>query len=291
MTRKHRVAKIFYPFLDYTGFLDFYGIIRHSVDSLCWILMFHHISARLLDLPLSNVPPEKFEKIMRYLLTKGFKIISLSQLAEHLENRGEPPRKSVVITFDDGLKNNYLYAYPILRKYDLPATIFLTTGLIESKIEITSFSKTWNDIFSKFPEEGSPLSWEEIREMSENGIEFGAHTVTHPRLTRIPLGKAKEEIEQSKKEIEDKIGKEVKHFAYPYGDFNEALIEIVRETGFLSAVTGALSPVTKEANLYAMGRLDCAIASNFHYFKALLSGFVPDLKGVWKRFSKKEEII
>jgi peptidoglycan/xylan/chitin deacetylase (PgdA/CDA1 family) len=114
--------------------------------------------------------------------------------------------------------------------------------------------------------------------MSENGIEFGAHTVSHPRLTKIPLEKAREEIEESKREIEEKLGKQVKCFSYPYGDYNAEIIEIVKEAGFTCAVAPHSFPISKWTNFYKLGRIDPVLASNFHHFKALLSGFVSDLK-------------
>jgi len=277
-TRLHRIAKFFYPVLDFSGFLNLYSSLRTRINPLCWVLMYHHISDQLVGQMLSNVSPRLFEKQIKYLLSRNFKVISLTQLVESLKGNSTLPPKSVVITFDDGYKNNYIYAYPILRKYNLPATIFLTTGFLNGSVKPTSFSGTYKKIFSEYPQEGVPLSWEEIREMSENGIDFGAHTVSHPRLTKIPLKKAREEIEESKREIEEKLGKQVKCFAYPYGDYNEKIIELVKEAGFSCAAAGHPSPISKRTNTYKLGRIDPAIASDFHYFKALLSGFVSDLK-------------
>ena len=278
-TRLHRIAKLFYPFLDYSGFLDLYCSLRTRIKPLCWVLMYHHISEQLVGQPLSNVSPRLFEKQIKFLLSRDFKVISLTQLVESLKGNSPLPPHSVVITFDDGYKNNFLHAYPILRKYDLPATIFLTTGFVNGNIEPGSYSMAYRELFSKCPNQAKewlPLSWEEIREMSENGIDFGAHTVSHPRLTKIPLEKAREEIEESKREIEEKLGKEVKCFAYPYGDYNEEIIELVKTAGFACAVTTHPFPISKLTNFYALGRI--GIDSDFHYFKALLSGFVSDLK-------------
>jgi peptidoglycan/xylan/chitin deacetylase (PgdA/CDA1 family) len=278
--RLHKIAKLFYPVLDFSGFLDLYCSLRTRINPLCWILMYHQISDYLGQLPL-NVTPSLFEKQIKYLLSRNFKVISLTQLVEYLKGNSTLPPKSVVITFDDGYKNNYLHAYPILKKYNLPATIFLITGFVNGNIKPGSYSQAYREIFSKcsnYTKEWLPLSWEEIREMSENGIEFGAHTVSHPRLTKIPLKKAREEIELSKREIEEKLGKEVKCFAYPYGDYNEKIIELVKEAGFACAAAGYPSPISKRTNTYKLGRIDPAIASDFHYFKALLSGFVSDLK-------------
>ncbi|MBC7329537.1 polysaccharide deacetylase family protein [bacterium] len=274
-TRLHCIAKLFYPLLDFSGFLDLYLFLRARIKPICWILVYHHISDDLGQM-FTNVTPRLFEKQIRYPLARNFKVLSLAQLIEYIQRNSQLPSRSVVITFDDGYKNNYIYAYPILRKYKLPATIFLTTGLINGSIKPTSLSEIYREIFSKYPQEGLSLQWEEIREMSDNGIEFGAHTVSHPLLTRVSLDKAREEIELSKMEIEEKLGKEVKYFSYPYGDYNEEIIEIVKVVGFHCALTVEPFPIKKWTNLYKLGRI--AIVSNFHHFKALASCFVSDIK-------------
>ncbi|MGB9878232.1 MAG: polysaccharide deacetylase family protein, partial [bacterium] len=256
--------------------------IRQRVSPISWVLVYHHIYPGLRNLPFLNVSPGDFEKQIKFLLTRNYKIISLSEMIEYFKEKGKPPSRAVVITFDDGFKNNYLYAYPILRKYNLPATIFLTTGFIKGGTKCVSFSPTWKKIFQEFPQSALPLSWDEVRVMGKNGIDFGAHTISHPHLLKLSYDEAREEIIQSKKEIEEKIGKEVKYFSYPYGEYNERIIEFVKEVGFTCVLSTNCSPFSKKTSIWEIGRIDGAGVLNFPYFGALLSGFVTDFKGLFR---------
>jgi peptidoglycan/xylan/chitin deacetylase (PgdA/CDA1 family) len=270
-----------------------------------------------------SVSPNSFEKQVEYL-TRNYDVISLSHLLEILQRSNIPPAKSVCFTFDDGYEDNYTYAYPILKRYGVPATFFLTTEYIGSQISPFSllrslqytqikklklseigefklhspkerwqaFCTIWEEL-KGMPEErareiieeinslsgvdilfseGPMLSWEEIREMSENGMEFGAHTRRHPNLVSQPtLEEARWEIEQSKRDIEGKLGKEVKAFAYPYGKFDERIMEIVKEAGFMGAVTMLPQWVKGGENPYLLGRI--SPSDDFAIFKAKIAGF------------------
>jgi hypothetical protein len=216
-----------------------------------------------------------------------------------------------------------------LRKYNAPATIFLTTGYIGcswpfhkacfavwntgvGEFEVDGLGRyclkssgdrliAMNKITTglmKLPEreknlmvetllkvlgvdlpdgfgEGLSLSWDEVLEMSQNGISFGAHTVTHTNLTRLPIEEARREIVQSKKEIEKRVGAPCTLFAYPNGEFNAEIIELLNESGFKGAVTTIPGMITKRANPFMLNRITAG--SDFYTFKAYLSGLYPDL--------------
>jgi peptidoglycan/xylan/chitin deacetylase (PgdA/CDA1 family) len=119
------------------------------------------------------------------------------------------------------------------------------------------------------------LSWEEVKEMSNSGITFGAHTVTHAILTKVPLAQARYEILQSKKEIEEKIGRPVSAFSYPYGgfeDLNDEIINLLKESGFICAVTCIPKTVHYKVNPYKLGRILPEVKSgcDLNHFKLML---------------------
>ncbi len=222
----------------------------------------------------------------------------------------------MAITFDDGYKDNYLNAYPILKKYSSPATIFLTTGLIgngnllwldkisyalkmtvKRKLVINGSTYQLNNQpekvktffllykylievaetrknviieeikgqleISNFNELSDlMLSWDDIRVMSMNNISFGAHTINHPILSRISLDEARKEIVQSKIDIEKETGTCVDLFAYPngkYEDFNEDIMKIVQDAGFICACSTFDETNSNDTNLYSLNRMPFAL--------------------------------
>ncbi len=177
------------------------------------ILAYHHLSEGEGAL---FVGPFNFEKQIEFILKRN-SIISLEKLISE--------EKGTSITFDDGYEENYLIAYPILKKYNLTATIFLTTDYVEKR---------------------DYLTWKEIKEMANNGFSFGSHTISHPHLTEIPLKEAKREIVDSKEVIEDKIGRAVKFFCYPFGEFNDEIKELVNGAEYQGAVVTPKSGGIKE---------------------------------------------
>lgn len=315
---------------EHLGFLDVYSLVRKALTySQVAILMYHRVSSG--DPPWYHgvvVKQEDFEREIVYLC-KVAQIVSLDLLVERI-SQGEPvPSRAACITFDDGYKDNYTFAYPILRKYNVPATIFLTTGYIgrswpfhkarfaiwnthvtkfkvkglgsyclnslsdrlsvmqriehlldelparEKNRAIETLLKVLDaDLPSRF-EECHTLSWDEILEMSQNGISFGAHTVTHTTLTKLPIEEAREEIIQSKNDIEKRLGAPCTLFAYPNGEFNTKIIELLKENGFTGAVTIIPGMITKRATPFMLNRITAG--SDFYTFNAYLSGFYPDL--------------
>ncbi|WP_035588196.1 polysaccharide deacetylase family protein [Hippea jasoniae] len=142
------------------------------------ILCYHHINYN------ERITPEIFEENLITLKTAGFKPIKFSELINYLENKKEPPRKTVHITFDDGYADNYIYAYPILKKHGFYATIFPVVSKISEgikratafELKSLSISESVNELIKKSPF----VSWEELKEMIESGIfEVGSHSLNH----------------------------------------------------------------------------------------------------------------
>ncbi len=204
-------------------------------------------------MPDISVSVENFEKQMAYL-KNNFNVISLKSLCRNLKQLQALPVDSVAITFDDGYKDNYLNAYPILKKYQLPATVFLISRLIGT--------------------DGDMLENREINIMNKGGIDFGSHTLTHPVLSEIDSQTATAEISESKVEIERLLGEEVDFFAYPkgkYNDFNAQIKAQVQASGYKAAFATENGLITTESDLFELKRIG---VRNFSMpvFKVRVSG-------------------
>jgi len=173
------------------------------------ILMYHSVENGVLS--GMNVSPKKFESQLKYLKKNNWNCVKISDLkGENVKN------KTVAITFDDGFENNFSQAFFLLQKYQIPATIYIST-------DIQNIQK---------------LSDENIKIMLESGlIEIGAHTKNHVNLTKIDDQLKFEEITYVKEYIKSKFNTKCESFAYPFGRFDEKTIEIVKKCGYNSAVT------------------------------------------------------
>lgn len=172
------------------------------------LLMYHSIAN---DTPTGmNTPPTKFETQLAWLKKQGYVFCTVSELLTTTQP------KAIAITFDDGFANNYLNAFPLLKKYQAKATIYLAP-------EIATIDK---------------LTTAQITEMQDSGlIEFGAHSVTHINLLQTATDPAREEIVGSKQQVEALTGVKCRSFAYPFGRFSDETVELVKAAGFVSAVT------------------------------------------------------
>lgn len=165
---------------------------------------------------------QRFASHMRTLRAKGYSLLSLNQVRDHLACKVVFPKRSVAVTLDDGYADNYTNAFPILQQYEIPATIFPIVNEIGWKNR-----RARGQSSSVHP----MLSWRQIHEMHLAGIGFGSHTLNHPRLSSLPTARARTEIQDAKKLLEDHLGTPAEHFAYPYGDLTEQTRDLVREAG------------------------------------------------------------
>ena len=179
------------------------------------ILEFHSISNNFSG-KMPILSPIAFQRFMEYIYNSKYKVISLSHLVECIEQMNPLPRNSVVITFDDGYKDNFLTCFPILKKYNFPATVFLVTGWIGK-----------NHTY---------LSWDDIKQMHDYGILFGSHTVSHPHLTELYHRELELELTKSKEIIEHKLNTKCWAFSYPYSEANKSIIEKLKRSGYRCAV-------------------------------------------------------
>jgi glycosyltransferase involved in cell wall biosynthesis len=174
------------------------------------------------------IPSRSFRRQMRILAALGRKAISFEELARSLRKGVPLPRRAVVITIDDGYRDNFELAFPILRRQRIPATIFLVSRKLGG-------SNDWGD-------EGAVadrpiLAAEQVEAMAAEGVGFGAHTRSHPRLPELGDDAVSEEIAGSKDDLEGLLGEAVETFAYPYGRFDERAVTACEQAGFAAACT------------------------------------------------------
>lgn len=186
------------------------------------ILMYHYLStpppgADAIRRDLS-VSPELFESHLAYLRQAGYQTISFEDLIYALSQEGELPNNAIIITFDDGYRDNYVNAFPLLRKYGYTATFFVFTQPID----------TYNVDY---------LTWEMVIEMHQAGMEFGSHSYRHSDLSNKDVDFLVYEILGSKEAIEERIQEPVRFFSYPAGRYDDLTIRVLESAHFWGAVT------------------------------------------------------
>jgi len=227
------------------------------------VLTFHHID----DSPsVISFPREVFRKGIRKLHERGYQAFSLSEAADFLHRGDSFPDRSFVLTFDDGYQSVYKEVFPILNRYGMRATIFLTVGKRETAVMGENRLSSLDGRVM--------LSWGEIREMQRAGFEFGAHTLTHADLTRLPLNQAKSEIFDSKEIIEQALNARVSSFSYPYGHYNDHIREMVQEH-FDCACSDRLGMISHKSDIYALERVETYYFRTDRLFHIMLTRLFP----------------
>lgn len=236
------------------------------------ILTYHRVNKDAGD--FLSIDTDDFERQMAYL-SQNYNVVSLSDIAAYFESGRQLPDYSVAITFDDGYKDNFTDAFPVLRKYRLPAAIFLVHDYIG-----TGNIFEWDEIDSDHRDtDVTVMGWSEIKEMAEAGIEFGAHTMSHPILSRIMPEQARREIRESKKQLEQRLGA-ITLFAYPRGereDFNGEIMRMVKEAGFSCAVTTVSGTNDRNSDRFALRRTAVEKDNSSEFMFRLLMMGVSDI--------------
>jgi peptidoglycan/xylan/chitin deacetylase (PgdA/CDA1 family) len=212
------------------------------------ILMYHMISYPHCEKERRYAcPPERFAQHISSLRTNGYNLVDLDIIHRQLGFQEALPPRAIAITLDDGHQDNYENAFPILQQHGVAGTIFLTAGMI-GKSNIWMQSRG----FPRRP----MLTWGQVREMSDAGVCFGAHTMTHPRLPDLCEEEARREIVESKKVIEDHLGQPVNYFAYPYGLVTDQTRVLVANAGYRIACSTRSGFNTKHTDPYILHRIE-----------------------------------
>ena len=210
--------------------------------------------------PRMHIDRETFRQHLRYLEMTGYNVIPLRHLYEYVSGkRASIPKNAIVITIDDGWRSTYTEAYPELQKRKFPFTVFIYPNII---------GKTSN-----------ALTWEQIREMSDAGVDIQSHSLTHPFLTkRRHRSKSNDqyavwlqkELAQSRRILEKETGKRVQFIAYPYGDYDDRVAEATARAGYTAALTCDFGRVKKGSDPLRMKRFVIDDRMDFTEFRKYL---------------------
>ena len=214
------------------------------------ILMYHNIAPAPPDLRVYRslyVSPRKFARQMWLLQHFGYVGLSVSAALPYL--RGERQGRVVVITLDDGYVDNLDAALPVLQDFGFSATVYMVSG------SIGRFNG-WDA--QRLGIRKPLMSVGDLRRWNDAGMEIGAHTRTHPRLTRCTDAELQDEVHGCKADLEDRLGSAVTQFCYPYGDVDDRVAAVVREAGYAAATTTRRGRAVAGADLWQLPRVQVA---------------------------------
>lgn len=173
-----------------------------------------------------SVTDRAFGSQMRLLAWLGYSTISLDAFVERVSTGKPLPPRSVILTFDDGFSSCIENAVPHLKKFGFSATFFVVPGLVGR-------GSRW--LQSRLGTELPLADWSTLRQLTKDGLECGAHSLTHAHLTELPVEAGRFEMMESKRILEEQLGRQVRHMAYPYGEYNSALCSLAKEVGYDTA--------------------------------------------------------
>jgi peptidoglycan/xylan/chitin deacetylase (PgdA/CDA1 family) len=192
------------------------------------ILVYHNLGPRSKGRLVLSA--DAFAEQMRYLKREGYRVVSLTEFVEWLQLKRQLPRKSVVLTFDDGYQSFREYAYPVLKKLGFPATLFVYTDYVGTG--------------------RNALTWEQLKSLAAEGFDVQAHSKTHGDLRRAAgetdaqyAKRMQDELADPPRLFQRQMGRAVQFLAYPYGRVDDDLLARVREQGYVAAFT-----VRRESN-------------------------------------------
>jgi peptidoglycan/xylan/chitin deacetylase (PgdA/CDA1 family) len=181
-----------------------------------------------------TVSAKSFNRQMTALRAKGYHTVTPYQVYRAMAGLAPLPPRSVVLTFDDGYRDNYTNVFPILQRHGFTATFFVITGEVGRQ---------------------GYMSWAELQGMSAAGMLIESHTVTHPVLTRIPLLAVRRELVQSRQALWHNLGIDARVLCYPYGTYNSSVIDAARAAGYVMAFTTRAGLVMEPQAIFALPRV------------------------------------
>lgn len=204
------------------------------------ILMYHSLDENE-DTTKLSLCPTGFERQMAFFYKHRYNVVPLEEMIRMIRSGQRVPHKTVAITFDDGYKNNFECAFPVLKRYGFPATIFVVTGFIGRD---------------------GYMDWADMKILEDNGISIGSHTRSHLWLPGMSDERLRDEISGSKSILEAGLGKEVEVLSYPIGAYDDRVKAFVKEAGYEAACATNPGPNQRWDDLFSLKRVRISRTSN-----------------------------
>jgi peptidoglycan/xylan/chitin deacetylase (PgdA/CDA1 family) len=204
------------------------------------------------------VSATSFGQQMLFLKERGYTTMDLNDYLYYKEHPQQLPQKPVIISFDDGYENNYIHAYPVLKKHGFKAVVY-------------SIADPASPIFPQFEIPERLMSPEQMKELSENGISIQGHTATHPHLKDLADADIYRELHDCRQRLEAITGKPVVHMAVPYGSMDGRLFSIAREAGYKTLSIPGKGTVNLATDPYDIKRLSIHSTTTMEQFARLVS--------------------
>lgn len=237
------------------------GVFRDGYRAIP-ILCYHQFSPGATARNQLAVSAQAFEDQLAYLANNGFQVIALTELDAILSRKQPVPDKTVVLTIDDGYRSIYTIAYPLLRKYNFPATVFLYTDFVGGT---------------------AALSWQQLKEMQDSGlIDVQSHTKSHASLAitqqdanqRAYQARVHSEISDAERALEQHLGAKPRYLSYPYGDTSDYTASALKQSGYALAVTVERGPNPAFSDPYRLRRTMIFNNHDLDDFKQFVRGYV-----------------
>lgn len=214
------------------------------------VLMYHSIAYEKGN--ELRVPKDTFRQQMQIIKDNGFTPITLDDLYSHFNDETALPQKPLIISFDDGYKDNYENALPVLKEFGFKACAFVITCQIDDSTDFMTSAM--------------------LKEMETNGVDIECHTVTHPHLKDLSYDKQLVELRDSKAKLEKLLNKKINYIAYPYGSYNADTVKLTQSFGYKMAFTTNEGPANKNQGILTLDRMYISNANSLDYFKKQITG-------------------
>ena len=191
-----------------------------------------------------EVTPQFLEQTIGNYLQQGYRFVSIDEACAIIA-KGCSKQPFVCLTFDDGYRDTFDLAYPLLKGHNIPFAVYVTTGFVDQTASVWWYDQT--DV----------MNWEQIQALDADPLcTIGAHTITHPRLSTLTEDDMRNEIVVSKRRLEEVLVHTVDHFSYPHGDYNDDTITIVRDCGFRTALMAWGGTVRRGDSSFLLHRIE-----------------------------------